>query len=124
MKIILTMDYTGGMLMRNEESKIQAEIVLKLQEKKIFCFSVPNEAAGNNFVRQSLFIATGLKSGVSDLEIWIGEKTLYCEVKSLTGVQSKTQARFQDRCKETGRKYIIVRSWNELDEILKKDYGV
>ena len=96
---------------KNEEAKIQCEIVRYFQDQKIFCFSVPNEAAGSNAVRQGQMITMGLRPGVSDLIAFRPSRGVtFIEVKTQTGKQSPAQVRFQERCKDFGVEYHLVRS--------------
>lgn len=97
--------------MKHEEAKIQSEIVKAFQSAGIFIFSVPNEAAAGNAVRQGQLITMGLKPGVSDLVAFIpGRGVVFIEVKTATGKQSPAQVRFQERCKDFGVSYCLVRS--------------
>ena len=97
--------------MKHEEGKIQAEIVKAFQKAGVFIFSVPNEAAGGNQIRQGQMITMGLKPGVSDLVAFIpGRGVTFIEVKTPTGKQSPAQVRFQERCKDFGVEYCLVRS--------------
>ena len=107
--------------MRESEAMIQAKIVKFLQLNKIFCFSVPNELAGggkNAKIRTGRFVSLGLKKGVADLILWLGPETIYMEVKTPTGRQSDAQKRFQKRCEDSGRRYVVVRSVEEVKSFL------
>jgi hypothetical protein len=103
------------------EAKIQASIVQYLQILGIFCFSCPNERKASPQAMGRL-ISMGLRPGVSDLILWLGDKTVYMEVKTPKGKQSEAQKRFQKRCEESGRIYCVVHS---LDEAMKvvDEYG-
>lgn len=93
------------------EARIQAEIVKAFQKAGVFIFSVPNEAAGGNKIRQGQMITMGLKPGVSDLVAFIPSRGVtFIEVKMPTGKQSPAQVRFEERCKEFGVSYCLVRS--------------
>jgi len=97
--------------MKCDEAKIQAEIVKAYQAAGVFIFSVPNEAAAGNAVRQGQLITMGLKPGVSDLVAFIpGRGVTFIEVKTPTGKQSPAQTRFEERCKDFGAEYHLVRS--------------
>jgi len=111
----------GGYGVNHTEAKIQAAIVQYLQILGIFVFSVPNERKTSPQAMGRL-ISMGLRPGVSDLILWIGDKTIYMEVKTPKGRQSEAQKRFQKRCEESGRIYCVVHS---LDEAMKvvDEYG-
>lgn len=108
--------------MRHEESKIQADIVALLELRQVFCHSVPNERASSarDMVRLK---RQGLVPGVADLVVWVpypeGIRIEYWEVKTQKGKQSTSQKVFEDRCKMVGYKYRIVRSLDEVLEILE-----
>lgn len=101
-----------------EESKIQVQIVKFLQEQKIWCYSVPNERKCSPQAMGRL-ISMGLKKGVSDLVLWLGDKTIYLEVKKPSGVQSVAQVAFQKRCERYKRPYYVVRSVSDVKKVLK-----
>lgn len=67
--------------MEHEETIIQAKIVAHLQEKGIFCHSVPNEAASSAKQMMRL-ISMGLRRGVADLVVWWPDGIGYLEVKT------------------------------------------
>jgi len=104
------------------ESKIQAAIVQYLQSKKIFFHSVPNEAAGRNKVAQMQLVTMGLRAGVADLVVWWpckeGVSIGYLEVKTSTGVLSPRQKKFLDRCRDTGIRYDVARSVEDVEKML------
>lgn len=104
--------------MKNEEAKIQVEIVRYLQDKKIYCFSVPNEAAGSNAIRAGQMVTMGMKSGVSDLIAFFPAGIVFIEVKTATGKQSPAQVKFEGRCKEAGYSYYLVRSTEDVKRLL------
>ena len=55
-------------------------------------------------------IATGLKSGASDLIVLFPNRVIFCEVKTPTGTQSEAQKDFQEQVENLGFEYILVRS--------------
>lgn len=96
------------------EAKIQQDIVMyvrnELRVGKIF--SVPNESESKRDTINKK--KTGLLSGVSDL-IWIvPNETIYVEVKTLKGVQSPAQKRFELDVLSLGQKYWLVRSKDDF----------
>ena len=106
--------------MNHPESKIQAEIVKALQERKILFCSIPNEAAGKGAaIRMAQLKTLGLKSGAPDLLVFMpGGKLICFEVKSDVGRQSPAQMDFEAKLKERGFLYYIARSVQDvLDKI-------
>lgn len=104
------------------ESRIQQEIVLYLQAHGIFCHSVPNEGAGGDALRSSKLVAMGMRAGVADLVVWYPSKSGveigYIEVKDRKGKQSQRQMAFEEKCKASGISYSLVRSVQDVEEIL------
>lgn len=103
-----------------KESRIQYEICQYLQSQDIYFHSVPNEAPGNNKVRAMQMTATGLRAGVADLVVWVEPGAVaYMEVKTETGRQSDKQKRFQLACENHGLEYYLVRSVEDVREIVE-----
>lgn len=100
-----------------KESKIQHEIVMWLQEQKLWFCSIPNEAAAGNRVRQMKLIAMGLRKGAPDLIVFHPSGLVCLEVKNETGKQSPAQARFQEKVEALGYKYFVVKSVKEVVDI-------
>lgn len=106
------------------ESRIQSEIVQALQAADIYCFSVPNEASGNNPGRQAWLKTMGLKSGVADLIALLPGRVVFLEVKSPRGRQTDSQAHFQELCNILGHQYAVVRSVKDALEAVGGVRGV
>ncbi len=110
--------------MTKSEARIQQEIVvwfknnycLKHHEDQALIFSVPNEREGVHIMKK--LKQTGLMSGVSDLIVVMKNIVLFVEVKTETGVQSKTQKDFEKKVSALGFDYILVRSLNNFKNIL------
>ena len=102
------------------EAKIQSEIVewfnnnfcLKFHKPRYCIFSVPNDTENKEETMRK--IATGLKRGASDLIVLFPSRSVFCEVKTPTGVQSEAQKNFQEQVEELGFEYILVRSLDEF----------
>lgn len=107
------------------ESRIQQEIVLYLQAHGIFCHSVPNEGAGGDAIRSSKLVAMGMRAGVADLIVWYptgtGVRVGYLEIKDRKGKQSPRQKAFEEKCKGAGIPYDLVRSVEEVGELLERE---
>jgi len=93
---------------------------LKHHSPRCCIFAVPNDS--ENAREQQRKVATGLLAGVSDLIVLIPNKTIFFEVKTLTGVQSKAQKEFQKQVEDLGYDYHLVRSLKEFQEIIQLKY--
>lgn len=109
------------------EDILQAEIFkwyfnnfcTKENELPHIIFSVPN--GGYRSKSEAMkFKATGLLSGVSDLIIVQPNKTIFCELKILTGKQSPQQVDFQNKVTALGFEYWIIRSLEEFKLKIEK----
>ena len=105
------------------EAWIQAETVKLLQRKRVFCHSVPNEAAGKDVQRMPQLIGMGLRSGVADLVVWWPDGIGYLEMKTPQGRLSEKQLAFQRKCREKGVSYDVAHSVDEAIAIMQK-HGV
>jgi hypothetical protein len=62
----------------------------------------------------------GLRAGSPDLILFLKNARIVCiEVKSKKGVQSESQKEFEKELKELSYEYYIVKSLNELIEVIK-----
>lgn len=59
-------------------------------------------------------------AGVSDLIAVRGGRTLFLEVKTATGKLSDAQAEFGRNINEHGEEYCVVRSVEDVEQLLKK----
>src|SRR5690554_4450428 len=115
--------------MNREESKIQSEcfiwynntFCLKFHSPRGLMFSVPNELGGKNKVSTALARSTGLTAGVSDTILMLpNSKIIFVEFKIAKGRQSEEQKDFENRVKEHGYDYYIIRSLKEFKELINK----
>jgi hypothetical protein len=104
--------------MKHDESRIQYDICQWLQTNGFFFFSVPNEATGRTAVQQMRLIAMGLRPGAADLVVVLPGSVVFMEVKDETGTQSKQQINFQEKVQSLGHKYFIVRSVEDVKNLL------
>ena len=107
--------------MKHDEAKIQMAICQLLQLHHIYFHSCPNELAGGGKsakIRMGQFVSLGLRKGVADLVVWWPSGIGYVEVKTPTGRQSDNQKRFQERCKEYGVPYDLVRSVEDVQRLI------
>ena len=117
--------------MNSPELKLQHDCVMYLRSLGIFCHSVPNEAGGRSRIQQGQLVSAGLVSGVADLVVWwptppsstplplfypvvIG----YVEFKTEEGRQSEHQKAFQRRCIGCGIEYAVIRSLDDMKELV------
>lgn len=113
--------------MKKSEDKIQNEIViwftnnycLKNHNNRGLIFAVPNGSFRD--IREAVKLkATGTLSGVSDLiVITPNGKLLFIEVKTEFGKQSEMQIEFENRVKNLGYEYNIVRSLEDFKFLLQ-----
>ena len=112
--------------MEKTENAIQQEITMYITNKyclkhhkpRYLIFSVPN--GGKRDARESKTLKnTGLLSGVSDLILQTDKDTYYIEVKTDKGYQSEAQKDFQQRIEALGKRYLLVRSVEDLINQLK-----
>jgi hypothetical protein len=105
------------------ECDVQRAIVEYLRLMGFVVFSVPNELAGANAqIRMRRYVATGLLSGVSDLIAWVGDRTLYLEVKTQKGRLNDNQKWFASMCNKYGREYHVVRSVDDVERIIRSNH--
>ena len=107
------------------ESKIQQQIFiwfnnnfcLKHHNPRSIIWSVPNGGTRNK-IEAIILKATGLLPGVSDLILIHLGKVVFVEVKTPIGKQSVQQIDFEQRIKNNGFEYHLVRSLDEFKQIL------
>lgn len=100
--------------MKNEETKLQDAIRVELSKAGI----VRRNNVGTFLTVNGNPINIGLP-GEADLTLFQrGGKTVFIEVKTPTGRQSKQQRAFQKRVEELGFKYKIVRSLDDAKNLI------
>lgn len=95
-----------------EESRLQVSIVSYLRLNKIFVYSSLNAGARNAVSGHRMKIE-GMLAGVSDLTIHLHKKTIFVEIKTLKGRQSKSQKEFQRTVEDLGFTYLL---WRSIDD--------
>lgn len=96
---------------QKQETALQNAIRVKLSEVGI----VIRNNVGKFFTAYGTPIAVGVP-GLSDLTLFAnGGKTIFIEIKTPTGCQSKQQKRFQLAVEKLGYEYIILRSEEEAE---------
>ena len=115
-----------------KESVIQESIVNFLsmicRQYDFLFFSVPNEATvkgktGADFGRAINLKKMGVLPGVSDLIIGYRGKMYCLEVKNEKGKQSDRQKNFENWCIDCDIGYCVVRSVEDVQNVLK-DWGI
>jgi hypothetical protein len=117
--------------LNSPELKIQHDCVVYLRSLGIFCHSVPNEAGGRSKILQTQLVSAGLVAGVADLVVWWPSVSMptplprvyqaypgYIEIKTQEGSQSERQKVFQKKCIESGIEYAVVRSVEDMKDIV------
>lgn len=111
--------------MKNQEDLLQQKIVTFFKNTyqmhgKGLIFSVPN-GGSRNIVEAKKLKATGTMAGVSDLIIVLpNAKVLFVELKIEKGIQSPSQIKFEQRIKDLGHYYTIIRSLEEFESLCKE----
>jgi len=98
------------------ESEIQKEIGKHLVEIGYLAVRINTIVKG--FLKSYWIINNGKCSGFPDIVAFKNNRFLLIEVKDHKGVQKPTQNVFQKLCEKTGNDYHIVRSLEELKELL------
>lgn len=104
--------------MKHEEDRIQYEIVKYLQSVGVYFFSVSNDAGGRTVQAMARAKSIGLRAGVSDMVLVLPGKVVFLEVKTATGTTSHLQDVFRDRVTELGHQYVVVRSVEDVKNLL------
>jgi len=86
-----------------------------LQSEGIYFFSIPLEATKG----KGNFQATGMRPGVSDLVVILPGRVIFVEVKNEIGRQRPGQKIFQERVTALGHQYVVVRSVQDVVDILQ-----
>lgn len=107
-----------------DEHMIQVAITQYLGFMNYPFFAIPNGGQRHPGVARKLK-AEGVQAGVADLFIMIpnaNRNGLFVEVKTATGKQSESQKQFQAKCTLWNYAYVLVRSLDDMIQILD-DYN-
>jgi len=104
------------------ESQLQQQIVIWFKNEyqingKGLIFAVPNGGTRNVLEAKNLKL-TGSMAGVSDLIVLLNNKCLFVELKIEKGIQSDVQKTFEERVKNLGFEYHLIRSIDGFKNIL------
>ena len=108
------------------EDNLQSQIVrwfnnthcLKTNPNRCCIFSVPNGGFRNALEAMKLK-ATGLLAGVSDLIVLLPNQCLFIELKQEKGMQSPEQKDFENRVKNLGFDYYLIRSLEDFQKLIE-----
>lgn len=111
-----------------KESALQSQIIdylTYLENQGLLWFSrismlpiMQEDKRTGRIIRRSM--PRGGKKGMSDLLIFFNKKTIWVELKSNQGKQSKDQILFENNIKNfSGGKYYLIKTFEELINILK-----
>ena len=102
--------------MEKEETKLQNAIRAELSRIGI----ARRNNVGTFLTAYGKPIAIGLP-GEADLTLFAkGGKTVFIEIKTAKGWQSKQQKAFEKRVKELGFEYVIMRSLDDARELIEE----
>lgn len=108
--------------MKHEESRLQRLCVkwFKLSYPEAIIFAIPNGGSRHLFEAKKMK-DEGVLSGVADLQIITNNKTFFIEMKTPKGRQNENQKVFQSKVEKLGFKYLICRSFEEFQNIVKNE---
>jgi hypothetical protein len=104
----------GGCVVTSEDI-IQKSIVqfIRTVAPGCVCFAVPNGGARSK-AAASMFKATGVLSGVSDLIVIINHRVIFAEVKTAKGRVSDAQREFGMKVQALGHLWAV---WRSIDDV-------
>lgn len=105
------------------ENELQQSVVTAIRQvfgNKVWIIAhlegIPLGSCANKFVIINHMKNMGMVKGNPDLAVLLENKTVYFELKTDTGVQTKEQLEFENFCKANGHVYRVCRS---VDCVLK-----
>lgn len=112
--------------MATPEGKIQREILVYLKEKGVFCWRNNNGAVFDQKLNSGYggYRSNNIMKGVPDIIGIMPDgsgRFLGIEVKAPSGSQSGPQVLFERRTKRAGGVYILAKSVEDVDKVLKLD---
>ena len=107
------------------EQQLQAKCFIwhwnTFPEERRMLFHADNNSANRIIGNQKK--SAGVVKGVSDLILICEGFTVYIEMKTETGVQSREQKDFAEKVRSRGHTYFVCRSEEEFQRIVKTAYG-
>lgn len=111
----------GGVVLKHDEYLIQCSIVAALSKAGIPVFSVPNHLLKNGLAETKREYKAGFRKGAPDLIAGVDGKCYWLELKTDKGHQSIEQQAFQTIAPVFGAEYRVVRSMEDINDLLKRN---
>lgn len=106
---------------KTPEHDLQVQVINLLRNYYGLCvFAVPNGGSRNLYEARNLK-NEGVMAGVSDLILVLNGVVIFLELKAGKNKQQETQKLFEKRIKGLGHQYYVVRSIEDVMEILNKN---
>lgn len=107
---------------KRDERTIQIECVefFKKTFPNQLIFSVPNEAARNNWAKYN---PMGSLSGAPDLVVTLKDRIFFVEMKASWGKLSQHQLEFQARCEALGIGYHVAKNLEEFKRAILDEWN-
>lgn len=103
-----------------EEHNLQVSIVQFLRYQGYIVFAIAN-GGSRNVVEAVNLKKEGVLAGVADLQVILKDgRSIFLELKTAKGKQSQSQIDFENNLKELGHNYYVIRSIDEVINILDK----
>jgi len=90
----------------------------RLQYPDSIIFAVPNGGSRNKIEAYHMK-QEGVLAGVSDLIVIHKNNVIFVELKTMKGVQSKSQKEFEEKIRNNGFEYHVIRSVDEFINLIK-----
>lgn len=97
---------------------LQEQIVKYCKNNNIYHISNRNESSRKDWAKAKLL---GIQEGASDLEIKLGDKHFFLEIKVGRDKQRKSQIEFQKYVESFGYKYLIISSFEQFLELVNEN---
>lgn len=106
---------------KTPEHDLQVQVINLLRNYyNLLVFAVPNGGSRNLFEARNLK-NEGVMAGVSDLILVLNGVVIFLELKAGRNKQQETQKIFEKKVKGLGHQYYVVRSIEDVMEILYKN---
>lgn len=105
--------------MKHDEYLLQVDVVSALTKAGIPVFSCPNHLLKNGLAETKREYSAGFRKGAPDLIAGKGGKSYWLELKTDKGRQSIEQQAFQAIAPKFGAEYRVVRSLEDINDLLK-----
>lgn len=103
------------------EHNLQVQVINLLRNYyNLLVFAVPNGGSRNLYEARNLK-NEGVMAGVSDLILVLNGVVIFLELKAGRNKQQETQKLFEKKVKGLGHQYYVVRSVEDVMEVLEKN---